>query len=263
VFLYGEDAGVICHSYAAWTLWYLGYPDQGLARNDETVTLAQQIAHPFSLAFALGLSAVFYVFRREVCAAQERAESVISLATEHGFPYWRAHSSILRGWTLAHQGEAKEGIEQINQSLRAYRATGAEALRPYFLALLADVHGTLGEPEAGLTALAEALTLADTAGERWYEAECYRLKGALLLQQYSDNQAEAEACFHKALDIARSQQAKSLELRAATSLARLWQSQGKRQEAHDLLAPVYNWFTEGFDTADLRDTQALLEALEE
>ena len=111
--------------------------------------------------------------------------------------------------------------------------------------------------------LAEALTLVDTTGERWYEAELYRLKGALLLQQSSDNQAEAETCFQQAIDIARSQQAKSLELRAATSLARLWQQQGKRQEAHDLLAPVYNWFTEGFDTADLKDAKALLDALSE
>src|SRR5262249_6236541 len=119
------------------------------------------------------------------------------------------------------------------------------------------------QPEAGLTVLAEALTLADTTGERWYEAECYRLKGVLLLQQHSDNQAEAESCFHKALEIACNQQAKSLELRAATSLARLWQQQGKRQEAHDLLAPVYGWFTEGFDTVDLQDAKVLLAELGE
>jgi predicted ATPase len=261
--LYGEDAGVVCHSFAAWTLWCLGYPTQGLTRSHEVVTLAQQMAYPFSLAFALGLSAVFYAFRREVCAAQERAESAITLATEHGFPYWRAYSSILRGWTLAHQGQVKEGIEQKHQGLRAYRATGAEALRPYFLALLAEAHGIQGEPEAGLTALTEALTLADTTGERWYESECYRLKGELLLQLSADNQAEAESCFHHALDVARNQQAKSWELRAAISLARLWQQQGKRPAAHDLLAPIYGWFTEGFDTADLQEAKALLDQLEE
>ena len=121
----------------------------------------------------------------------------------------------------------------------------------------------IGEPEAGLTVLAAALTLAETTGERWYESEIYRLKGELLLQQASDNQADAESCFHHALDIARSQQAKSFELRIATSLARLWQSQGKRQEAHALLAPIYNWFTEGFDTADLKDAKALLDELED
>jgi predicted ATPase len=169
---------------------------------------------------------------------------------------------LIRGWALAHQGQAQEGIEQINQGLRAYRATGAELNQSYILALLAEVHGIMGQPEAGLTALAEALTLADTTGERWYESEIYRLKGELLLQQSSDNQAEAETCFHHALDIARNQQAKSLELRTASSLARLWQQQGKRQEAHDLLTPIYGWFTDGFDTADLKDAKALLDELE-
>jgi predicted ATPase len=260
-FLYGEDAGVICHSLAAWTLWLLGYPDQGLARNDEAVTLAQQSAHPFSLGYALSCAAQFHQFRREVRVAQERAEAVIILAKEQGFPHWITQGSILRGWTLAHQGQVKEGIEQIHQGLRAYRATGAEIRRPHFLALLAEAHGIRGQPETGLATLAEALALADTTEEGFYEPELYRLKGALLLQQNSDNQAEAEACFHKALDIARSQQAKSFELRTATSLARLWQQQGKRQEAHDLLAPVYGWFTEGFDTADLKDAKALLDSL--
>src|SRR5207248_7964948 len=150
---------------------------------------------------------------------------------------------------------------KISQGLTAYHAAGAELCRPYFLALLAEVHGTLGQPETGLTMLTEALTLVDTTGERWYESEIYRLKGELLLQQSSDNQAEAESCFHKALAIARNQQAKSFELRTATSLARLWQQQRKRQEAHDLLAPVYAWFTEGFDTADLQDAKALLDIL--
>src|SRR5262249_25173117 len=143
----------------------------------------------------------------------------------------------------------------------AFRATGAEMMRPYYLALLAEAHGTMGQPEAGLTVLTEALTLAETTGERWYEPELYRLKGVLLLQQSSNNQADAETCFHQAIAVAQSQQAKSWELRSVTSLARLWQQQGKRQEAYDLLAPVYNWFTEGFDTADLQDAKALLAEL--
>jgi predicted ATPase len=168
---------------------------------------------------------------------------------------------MLYGWALAQQGQAQEGIEQIHQGLRAHRGTGAEIARPYFLALLADVHSTRGEPEAGLTAITEALTCVDTTGERWYEPELHRLKGALLLQQSADNQADAESCFHHALALARNQQAKSLELRAATSLARLRQQQGKRQEAHDLLTPVYDWFTEGFDTADLQEAKALRDAL--
>jgi class 3 adenylate cyclase/predicted ATPase len=263
VFLHGQDSGVLCCIFAAWALWYLGYPEQGLARSQEAVTLAQQSAHPFSLGFALCWAAVFHQFRREVRFTQERAEAAMSLALDWGFPIWVAYSSILHAWALAHQGQAKEGIDQLHHGMMAWRATGAEIFRPYWLALLAEAYGTAGEPHAGLTVLAEALTHADTTGERWYEPELYRLKAALLLQQNAANQAEAENCFQQAIRIAQSQQAKSWELRAATSLARFWQSQGKCQEAHDLLTPVYHWFTEGFDTADLKDAKALLDELED
>jgi class 3 adenylate cyclase/predicted ATPase len=261
VFLYGEDAGVICHILATRALWYLGYPDQGLAQSQQAVLLAQQIAHPFSLSFVLSFAAMFHQFRREERWTQERADAVILLAKEQSFPFWMAFGSILGGWALAQQGQAQVGIEQMHQSMHAIRATGGEILRPYCLALLAEAHGVLGEPEAGLTVLTEALTQVDKTGERWCEPELYRLKGALLLQQNSDNQAEAETCFHHAISIAQSQQAKSLELRATMSVSRLCQQQGKRQEAHDLLAPVYHWFTEGFDTADLKDAKALLDEL--
>jgi predicted ATPase len=261
VLLYGEDAGVVCHNTTAWTLWSLGYTDQGLARSQEAVTLAQQIAHPFSLVLALSAAALFHQFRRDAHAVQEHADAALSLAMEQGFPHWMAQSAILRGWALTHQGQAQAGIEQMHHGLRAHRATGAEANRSYFLALLAEAHGTLGEPEAGLAVLAEALVHVEHTGERYYEAEIHRLKGELLLQQSSDNQAEAESSFHHALEIARSQQAKSLELRAVMSLSRLWHQQGKREEAHDLLAPIYHWFTEGFDTADLKDARALLDEL--
>jgi class 3 adenylate cyclase/predicted ATPase len=262
-FRYGEDSGVICHIFAARALWCLGYPEQGLARSQEALTLAQQRAHPYSLSFALGAAAMFHQFRREERATQERSEAAMRLAQEQGFPHWRAQSAILRGWTLAHQGQARAGIEQTHQGLRAFRATGAELNQPYFLALLAEVHGTMGQPEAGLPVLAEALALVDTTGERWYESELHRLKGALLLEQNTDNYAEVETCFQHAISIAQNQQAKSWELRAATSLAKLWQQQGKRTEAYDLLAPVYGWFTEGFDTADLIEAKALLDVLSE
>jgi predicted ATPase len=261
VFLHGQDSGVLCRSQAAWALWSLGYPAQGLARSQEAVTLAQHSGHPFSLGFAWCWAGVFHQWRREVRAVQERAEAACRLAMDQGFPAWLAQGAILRGWALAQHGQAQEGIAQIAQGLRAFRATGAEIERSYFLALLAEAHGTLGQPAEGLTVLTEALAVVDKTGERWYEAELHRLKGALLLQRSLDNQAEAEACFQQAISIAQSQQAKSWELRTATSLARLWQQQDKRQEAHDLLAPVYHWFTEGFDTADLQDAKALLEAL--
>jgi class 3 adenylate cyclase/predicted ATPase len=259
VFLYGDDEGVMCHSTAAWTLWYLGSPDQALARSHEAVTLAQQVAHPFSLGYALMLSAIFHSLRREVCLTQERAEALIRLATDQEFPQWMALGALLLGWTLAHQEQAKAGIEQLTQGLSALHAMGVEINRSYFLALLAEAHGTMGQPEAGLAVLTEALTHVDTTGERWYESEIYRLQGELLLQQSSDNSTAAESCFQQAINIAQNQQAKSFELRAATSLARLWQQQGKRQEAYDLLTPVYNWFTEGFDTADLQEAKALLD----
>jgi class 3 adenylate cyclase/predicted ATPase len=261
--LYGEDAGVVCHSLAAWTLLSLGYPDQGLARSQEVVTLARQSAHPFSLAFALALPAMFHAFRREVRVTQERAEAALSLAQEQGFPYWMAVGALMRGWAVTHQGQVQEGIEQMTQGLRAYRATGAVAMQPCFLALLAEAQGTRGQPAEGLTTLTEALTLVDTTGERWYEAELHRLKGEFLVQQHAANQAEAEHCFHHALKIARNQQAKSFELRTATSLARLWHSQGKHDEARQVLGDVYNWFTEGFDTADLQDAKVLLDELED
>jgi class 3 adenylate cyclase/predicted ATPase len=255
--------GMALYDVGALVLWSLGYPDQAFARSQETVTLAQQMARPHSLVFALRSAAVFHQLRREVHCTQERAEAAINLAKEHRFPQFRAVGSMLHGWALAHQGQAKEGIEQLAQVLTAWHATGAESSRPYFLALLAEAHGIMGQPETGLTLLTEALTLVDATGERWYESELYRLKGALLLQQSPDNHVEVESCFAQAMTITRSQQAKSFELRTATSLAHLWKQQGKRQEAHDLLAPVYGWFTEGFDTADLIEAKALLDVLSE
>jgi predicted ATPase len=173
------------------------------------------------------------------------------------------------GWALAQrshepgarQGPGEEGITQIQQSLTAWRATGAKVFRPYGLALLAEAYGKVGQREAGLTRLAEALLVVDDTGERRWEAELHRLKGEFLLARAPDDHAEAEACFQQALDIARHQQAKSWELRAAMSLSRLWQQQGKRDEARELLAPVYAWFTEGFDTVDLQEAKALLEEL--
>jgi predicted ATPase len=263
VLLYGEDAGVTCRCHAAFTLWVLGYPAQGLARSQEAVTLAQQMAHPHSLAYALGMAAAFHQCRREWQTVQKHAEAAIILAQEQGFPFWIGWGALWYGWGLAQQGKVQEGIEQLTQGLTAWRATGAEAGRPSFLSLLAEAHGNMGQLETGLTVLTEALTLVDSSGERFYEAELHRLNGELLLQQSSDTQADAETCFTQAIAIAQNQQAKSWELRAATSLARLWQQQGKRQVAYDLLAPVYHWFTEGFDTADLKDAKALLHELSE
>jgi predicted ATPase len=187
----------------------------------------------------------------------------MTLSTEQGFPHWLAYGTILRGWALALRGEGAEGIAQVRQGLVAYRGTGAELHRPYFLSLLAEAYGGVGQSEEGLKVLVEALALVDKTGERNWEAELHRRKGELLLMQQGKRQqlGEAEECFRQALDTARRQQAKSLELRAAMSLSRLWQQQGKQEEAHHLLAEIYAWFTEGFDTADLKEAKFLLEEL--
>jgi predicted ATPase len=260
-FRYGMDLGVWCLSYGAWPLWQLGYPDQALRRSNEAITLAQELSHPLSLAAALDYAAMLHYSRWERHATQERAEAGMALASEKGFPQFLTVGMMMRGWALAMQGQGEEGIAQLRQGLAAYRAAGAEVARSRDLALLAEAYGKVGQTEAGLTMLAEALAVVDQTGERFWEAELHRLKGELLLVLSTDKTTEAEACFLQALDIARRQQAKSLELRAATSLSRLWQQQGKRAEACALLTPIYGWFTEGFDTPDLREAKALLEEL--
>ena len=194
-------------------------------------------------------------------SVHEQAEAAVALSTEQGFALWAASGTILHGWALARQGQGEEGIAQIRQGIAAWRATGAALLVPYFYTLLADVCDHLGHTAEGLQALAEAHTLVEQHEERWWEAEVHRLRGVLLLRQPGTPPAEAEAWLQRALDVARYQEAKSLELRAAMSLSRLWQHQGKRAEAYELLAPIYSWFTEGFDTADLQEAKALLEAL--
>jgi predicted ATPase len=183
----------------------------------------------------------------------------MTLSTEQHMAFFLSHGTILRGWALVEQGQGKEGMDQIRQGLAAYRATGAEVEWPYWFALLAEAYGKAGQAEEGLSVLAEALVEVHKNEWRFCEAELHRLRGELLLLS-ADNEA-AEACFHQALDIACRQQAKSLELRAAMSLVRLWQRQGKRTEARELLAPIYGWFTEGFDTIDLQEAKALLDTL--
>jgi predicted ATPase len=259
--LYGQDPGMGCCVYAALALWVLGYPDQALQRSQEALSLVRALAHPFSLAYALARTARLHGFRREWPAVQEEAEALLALARAQGFAQSLAQGLILRGWTLAVQGQSKEGVTQIRQGLTAYRPTGAETPRPFCLAILAEAYGRGRQPEAGLRVLAEAMAAAHAIGERWYEAERHRLKGELLLALSLDYQAEAEVCFQQALAVARQQQARSWELRAAISLSRLWQQQGKRAEAHLLLAEIYDWFTEGFDTADLQEAMALLAEL--
>ena len=255
-FHYGADLGVICRSWAAMVLWHLGYPEQSLQRNREALTLARELAHPFSLFMGQTFAINVHQFRREPQATLEHLEARETLSVEHGFQTG-AEAAIVQGWALVEQGQVEEGILQMRQGL----ALRSEGPRAYQLTLLAGAYGRAGQITEALATLEEALALVHKNAERLFEAEIYRLKGELLLKQSSDHAAEAETCFHQALTIARRQQAKSLELRVTTSLARLWQNQGKRTEAHELLASVYGWFTEGFDTADLCDARGLLEEL--
>jgi predicted ATPase len=258
----GSDPRVGCLATLALTLWSLGYPDQALARLQAALTLAQELAHPFSLAHVLNFAAGLHLVRREHALVQAQAEATIALATEQGFPHWQAGGAILHGWVLAEQGQSAAGITRMRQSIAAVRAMGAEVMCPWYLGLLAGAYGKAGQHEAGLSALAEALRLVDQHGERCSVAELCRLNGELLLLQDTPDEPQAEARFQEALAIARGQQARSWELRAAMSLARLWQRRGKRAAARHLLAEVYAWFTEGLDTADLQDARALLEELD-
>jgi predicted ATPase len=260
-FLYGHDPGVCCRSVAAVALWVLGYPDQALWQQHAAHTLAQELAHPPSLAFTRMLAAIAYQLRREAHAAHEQAEALISLATEQGFALFLAIGGILRGGALTALGQRGEQIGQIRQELAAVRETGTALWVPYFLGLLAEAYAQEGQVEVGLATLAEALAAAQATGERWGEAELYRLRGVLLLRQTGTPPEEAETCLRRALDVARRQEAKALELRAAVSLSRLWQQQSKQDEARELLTPIYSWFTEGFDTADLQEAKGLLDEL--
>jgi TOMM system kinase/cyclase fusion protein len=259
--LYGRDPGVVCLAYGAQARWLLGYPDQALQRIQDALTLHGRLSHPFSFASALFYAAILAQFCRDVQAAREQTEALMTLSTEEGFPLRLANGIIIHGWALAAQHEGEQGLAEMRRGLSAYAATGAYLTRPYFLALLAEGYGHVGQPEEGLSVLANALAAVQRYGERFYEAELYRLKGDLLLALAGEHAAEAEACFRRALEVARHQQAKSLELRAALSLSWLWQRQGKRERARNLLTEIYGWFTEGFDTADLQEANALLEEL--
>jgi len=252
----GSAPGVRCLVTAAQTLWCLGYQAQARLRSQEALTLAQALAHPFTLGFAQQWAAILLHRYREAAALQAQADALLALATAQGFPLFAGVGTFFRGWVLVTQGQGEAGLAQMHQGLTAILATGTELARPFYLVPLAEAAGHTGQVEEGLRLLAEALTEMEAGGQACLLAEAYRLQGAFLLRQA--DAVRAEACFQQALSVARRQQAKSWELRAAMTLGRLWQQQGKRDEARHLLAEVYGWFTEGFDTADLQEAHALL-----
>jgi len=256
------DPGVSSLSILAGVLWMLGYPEQARQKSMEALALAEALAYPHILASTLIIAAHVHQLLQDVRTTQAQAETVVTLATEQGFPFWLAEATIFVGWAQAEQGQGTEGLGQIQQGLATRQAIGLELTQPVYLIMLATAYARMGQPAAGLAVLADALIRIDRTRERWREAELHRLRGELLLAVSVEQHREAESCFRQALSIAHQQQAKSLELRTVVSLSRLWQHQGKRDEARQLLAPVYGWFTEGFDTAALQEARALLEELE-
>jgi adenylate cyclase len=257
---FGQDPGASARAWVSWALWFLGYPDQALVRSQETLALALDLDHPFTLGFALNIAgSLFHQLRRENRIARERNEAMLRLSAEKGFPFFQVLGTVFQGWTQAMAGQVEEGIAQMGQGLDTLQAIGTGMERSHLLALLVEAHAAAGQVEQGLKIAAEALAFVEHSGERYYEAEIHRLRGELLLQQ--GDETEAGASFQGAIEVARAQQARSWELRATVSLCRMWQELGRREEARQRLAKIYGWFTEGFDTEDLKEAKVLLEKL--
>jgi predicted ATPase len=255
----GTHPQVLSQAFLGIVLFCLGFPDQALARSSAAIVEARRVAHQPSLAVNLNLGTLPLWLVGDNAALDERADELIAVATEQGFPYWRAMGTIYRGWVKAKNGDVVEGISLLRNASIAYRATGAGLWIPYHTALLAEACEAAGQIDEALSLMDEAFQIVERTGERWFAAELNRHKGQLLLRQGKSE--AAEDLYRKALSIAEEQEAKLWELRAAVSLARLRCDQGRHAEARGLLAPVYGWFTEGFDTPDLKEAKALLDQL--
>jgi adenylate cyclase len=258
-FGYGLELGALSHAYGAWCFWLLGYADRALRLGNEALAIPTRIQHDYTCSRGLYWNSAFHAYRREWAMVDERAAAAIASAQEHGFPMVAAVGRIMRGAARAMLDPSDDFAAEIREASAAYRATGGLFQSTYHLVLLAQALAACGNHGEGLAALHQAAALVEATGERYVEAEIYRLEGNLLLAE--NGSAEAEACYARALEVARAQEARSLELRAARDLARLWAERGDRARAAELLAPVYGWFTEGFDTADLKEAKALLDGL--
>jgi predicted ATPase len=253
--------GIPCLGSLSWTLWYLGYPEQALQRSNVALMLAYELGHPLSLGIALTFAAALHMFRQEWQALRERAEALWGLATQHGFAHLLASATRYLGIALFRQGQITEGIAQLQQGVAALQTMRTQEGRVSHLAWLAQTYGHAGQVAEGLRLLDKAMAATRDTEERSAHAHWYRIKGELLLLPPRPDTHQADSCLQQALAIARQQQAKSLEIQAALPLCRLWQQQGRREKARQLLAPIYGWFTEGFETADLQEAKALLEEL--
>ena len=257
---YGHEPGMYAEVFLAFTLWLLGYPEQALAHTKEFLRLGLEAGHAQSKAFALSCAATIYQWYGDSVRVTELADEGLAFCGEQGLPFWRGIMTVTRGWARAEQGEAIDGIAEMRRGLADFRATGAEITVASHLVRLGEAYGKTGQPSKGLAILTEDPALAEDKEERCWEADLYRIKGELLLD-LGAAASEVEVLFNKGLEIARRQKAKSIELKGAMSLARLWQQQGKRAEAQQLLADNYNWFTEGFEMADLKAARKLLSEL--
>jgi predicted ATPase len=261
-YLYGQDIGATALSYLCWALWHLGYVDQAAAVAAEAKKRAKALSHPFTLAYTIcHAGGMMDIFRRCPEDTRSYAHTVISICTEHDFPFWTAGGRILEGWAIACQGKGDEGIEKLDEGLAAWRKTGARLWLPIFLALKAEAHAKIGRRDTALKIIEEALAISDETGERWAVAEMLRIKAGLLQATGRAAAEEIESLLVKSLETGRRQQALSWQLRTACDLARLWQEQDRTEEALTWLQSIYDQFTEGFGTADLIHAEALLDSL--
>ena len=258
---FGQDIGVTILSYRSQALWMLGYPDVALADADHAVRDAREIGQAATLMFALNNTCFTHMWCGNYPTANAQATEVVALADEKGTMFWKAYGMVHQGCVLAQTGKASDAVHMITSGSSAWRSTGATLWAPYFLSYLARAYAELRIFDDAWRCIGEARIAMDTNGERWFEADANRIAGEIALMSPEPDTAKGEAYFERALAVARQQQAKSWELRAAMSMARLWRDQGKRDEARELLAPVYGWFTEGFDTLDLKQAKALLDEL--
>jgi predicted ATPase len=258
---YSTDPMLVSLSHSAWPLLLMGRPDGAYERSREALTAAGQAQGAHNLAIVMHQQNVLDVLRDDRESVEERTAALMTLTAEHGFAHWHATATILHGWALATRDGLDAGIGKMRHGLAAKKATGARLKIPFYLGLMADLYGRAGHSEEALDLVENALARVEATGERWFEAELHRIRGELLLSSGTAKADVAEVDLRKAIEVARDQSAKWWELRAASSLARLWVERGEHRQAHDLLAPVYGWFTEGFDMPDLQGARALLDEL--
>ena len=257
----GRDVGVTLLSFRASCVWQLGYP--AASRNDaeRAVKNARETGQATTLMYALFSAVVNHIRCGNYAAAHTEVDELIALADERGAAYWKACGTAARGWLFTETGKASDAVRAITSGITSLRSTGATLYEPWHLWYLATAYAELGQPDDARRCIDDAIEKVERSKEKWCEAEVHRIAGEIALKSLAPDPEKAEAYFERALAVARQQQAKSWELRAAMSMARLWRDQGKRDEARDLLAPVYGWFTEGFDTLDLKEAKALLDEL--